>query len=386
MNSLLLAQVKNGGFWMPEQASRHAPDVDFVFFYIFWMSVFFFVLINAAMFYFIWKYRRRTRYDKVGTVTHSTPLEITWSIIPSILLVPMFWWGFQGFMDSRTAPTGTYDINVTAAKWTWTFTYPNGLQHDELHIPGDRPTKLIMRSTDVIHSVFIPEFRAKQDVVPGRYTYLWFYPTKAGEYHLTCTEYCGTSHSDMRAKVVVHPDLAGQDDWLKNDADPYAGMTPEQLDDWRKLSNEEFVKKYESDPVLGPKISKFKLTPVQLGESLYKRRGCVQCHSLDGTVGQGPSWKDVYGSTRTFDDGTTAVADENYLLESIREPYKHVIKGFGKVMPSNYVTMPIHETDALIAYIKTLSSAAAPAGGSPAPAAGSATATAPASTPASAPK
>lgn len=368
--------VRDGGFWMPQQASTFAPETDFVFFYIFWLSAFFFVLINVTMFYFMWKYRRRTRFDKVGTITHSTPLELTWSILPSILLVPMFWWGFHGFMESRQMPaTGTYDINVTAAKWSWTFTYPNGLQHEELHIPMDRPTKLIMRSNDVIHSFFIPEFRAKHDVVPGRYNYLWFYPTKTGEFHVECTEYCGTSHSDMHARVIVHPTLdgpGGVNDWLKNDADPYAAMNDAQRTDWMKLPLSDFKKKYENDPLLGPKLVKYN-PPAKLGEELYKSKGCNQCHSTDGTVKTGPSWKGVFGHTVEFADGTSAVADENYLLESIKDPYKRIVKGFDRSMPANFVTLPQHQLDALIAYIKSLSDAGHGAPAS-APASGSASA------------
>lgn len=353
MNALLAQAAKT--FWMPPQASTVADSVDFVFYYIYWTCVFFFVLINGLMFYFMVKYRRRSHDDEVGRITHSTPLEIAWSVLPSALLVLMFWWGFKGFIEMRTPPPNAMDIRVDAKKWNWTFIYPNGQDSDELHVPKGQPVRLVMTSQDVLHSCFIPAFRVKRDVVPGRYSEIWFEATQAGKYPLVCAEYCGTSHSDMISTVTVHPSQAEYDEWLRT-ANPLANplFTDELKDEWFR-DPEAFIKKYENDPALGVFVKKLK-TPAMMGKDLYTKKGCAQCHSVDGRgkeAGlQGPTWQNLYGREEVFRDGSKTNADENYLRESIVDPNKRIVAGYDAIMPKSRLNDK--EIDCLIAYIKTL--------------------------------
>lgn len=352
MSELMLLAQSSGTFWMPEQASTTAHRVDWLFYFIFWISLVFFVLIAGLMFYFMWRYRRRMERQPVGTATHNTALELTWSIIPTILLIPMFWWGMVDFLDARTPPQNTYDINVRAVQWNWEFNYPNGHSDNVLNIPGNQPVKLIMQSDDVIHSLYIPAFRVKRDVVPGRYSYLWFEARHEGneplEYPLFCAEYCGTSHSDMITKVVVHPDRAAFDTWLEN-ANPLSekNLSPEEFELWKKDPEALLAQR--------PDLKGRLLPPAEMGRQLYQKKGCFQCHSVtkDAPPMNGPTWWGLFGHSVSFTDGSSIpAADENYIRESIVKPNEKVVAGYNAIMPLPRVSD--REIDALIAYIKTL--------------------------------
>jgi cytochrome c oxidase subunit 2 len=353
MTSLLMAQ--DGGFWMPEQASGFAKDVDFIFSYIFWVSAFFFVLVSGLMFYFVIRYRQRVPgEDATCKATHNTPLELVWTIIPTFFLVFMFWWGFQGFVDMRTVPPNTYDIDVTASQWSWEFHYVNGITDGELHCWLNKPVKLVMKSTDVLHSFFVPAFRAKRDVVPGRYVYVWFEPTKVGTFPLYCAEYCGTNHSDMTTVAVVHESEEAFQLWLST-ADPLSGLPDELIAEF-EADPEAFFTKYQDDPEHTDLVAKLKQmgeNPVEVGQRLYAKKGCNQCHSTDGVAGNGPTWKGLWGSERVFGDGSKRLADENYVRDSIADPGKQVVAGFENVMPKKAIKES--EIRMIIAYIKSLS-------------------------------
>lgn len=365
MIELMLAQspdakTHTGTFWMPDRASSFAGEMDWVFYFIYWVSAFFFVLIAGLMFYFMVRYRQRQPGEMAGSdVTHNTSLEVAWTVIPSLLLVFMFWWGFTSFMEMRTPPPDTYDVNVVGQKWKWTFQYPNGIETDELHCWVDKPVKLTMRSTDVLHSLFIPAFRAKRDVVPGRFAMLWFSPTKVGSFRLYCAEYCGTSHSDMNAVVVVHDTKQAFDDWLAT-ADPIAGLSDEQYAEFL-ADPMAFLAKYEGDPEVGPHAEKLKQMggrPVDVGARLYVKRGCNQCHSTDGTAGTGPTWRNLWGTTEQLTDGSSVTVDENYVMQSIQDPGAQIVQGYQNVMPKTPISD--REVTMLIAYIKSLSDESAP--------------------------
>ena len=308
-----------GSFWMPPQSSTVAPAVDGVFDFIFWISVVFFVGIVGVMVLFLFRYRRRPGHEAVKTSTHNTALELTWSIIPLILVAVIFFVGFRVFLDMQTPPANAYEIQVNAQKWSWTFTYPNGYIDENLHVPLDRPVKLVMQSEDVIHSFYVPAFRVKMDVVPGRYTRTWFRATEAGEYVIFCTEYCGTGHSDMLASVVVH-ESGDFDTWL------------EQASNFLET-----------------------LPPDQAGEKLFTARGCPQCHSIDGSAGIGPTIQGLFGSTHALADGSMVTVEENYVRESILDPQAQVSAGFEPVMPTYQGRLKDEEITAVIAYMKTLS-------------------------------
>jgi len=309
----------DGTFWMPVQASSGAEPVDSIFGFIFWVSVFFFVLIVALMVTFVIRYRRRPgREDAEPSPRHHTALEVTWTVIPIAIVVVIFVWGFKAYLDINTPPPNAYEILVTGQKWKWLFTYPNGHVDEDLHVPVDAPVRLVMTSEDVIHGFYIPAFRLKRDVLPGRYVKVWFRAIKPGEYQIYCTQYCGTGHSDMWAKAVVH-EPGGFERWLE------------------EASN--FLKT---------------MSPSRAGEQLYRTRGCAQCHTVDGRGSTGPTWKGLFGSHVPLDGGKTIVADENYLRTCILDPTQNVPLGFQPVMPTFKGRLKDDEITAIIEYIKTL--------------------------------
>jgi cytochrome c oxidase subunit 2 len=310
--------LSESGSWLPKKASTAAEHVDSVFGIILAICVVFAVGIFAALIAFVVKYRRRDRKPATRITHHNNWLEVTWSVIPAILLAVIFVSGLTGFMKMNTVPEGAYEIKVTGKKWVWAFQYPNGYVDDKLHVPVDRPIVLTMTSDDVIHSMYIPAFRVKRDVIPGRYTKLWFEPTEVGEYDLFCAEYCGTKHSDMITTATVH--------------------APGEFDRWlEKASN--FLET---------------MTPAEAGKTLYKRRGCAQCHSVDGSKMVGPSFYQAFGATAGLDDGSSLIVDENYIRESILEPQAKARAGYRKVMPTYQGQLKDAEIDAIIEYIKTL--------------------------------
>ena len=309
--------------WIPEVASNIAGKVDGVLLLITLMSVVFFVLITVVLVYFAIKYRRRSEDDETPYITGNETLEILWTVIPSILLIVLFVYGFVVYKEMRTPPKDAVDIEVQAKQWLWTFDYYNGKKTiNELYVQQNRPVRLVMQSDDVIHDLFIPAFRIKQDVLPGRYVQEWFTPTKIGTFDIFCAEYCGTGHSAMRAKVVV--------------------LSPEAYDIWDKG-----VKVDEGAGVAS-------LPPAELGEKIYKEKGCNACHSIDGSKIVGPSFKGIFGHQVELQDGSKVDVDENYIRQSIIEPQSQMVKGFPPVMPSFKGILSDSDVTAIIAYIKTL--------------------------------
>ena len=304
---------------MPEAASTIAPKVDSLYYFIHWVCVFFFILIVTLILVFVVKYHRRSETETTPNLTHNTLLEITWILVPLLLMIVMFVWGFGTFMDMSVAPGNSVNIYVTAQRWSWAFEYPSGAtSSNELVVPLGQPVKLTMSSKDLIHSFFIPQFRIKQDVFPNRYSTIWFQATALGTYDLLCTEYCGTGHSDMAGKVRVLP--------------------PEEYRKWLETGG----------------LDPSKMTLAQYGEALYRSKACVTCHTTDGTQRIGPSFKGVFGHRVQFGDGSSAVADENYLRESMMNPGAKIVFGFGNIMPSYQGTLKDKEVTALIEYLKVL--------------------------------
>ena len=312
-----LAQTA-GSFWLPPQESTIAPVVDQVFYLILSICSFFFLLVVGLMMLFVVRYRRREGVTPPESRSHNTLLELAWTFIPLCIVGVIFYQGFVAYMDMRTAPPACYEIRVTAGQWWWLFQYPNGAKDENLHVPVDEPVRLVMTSTDVIHSLSIPAFRIKMDLVPGRYTDTWFRAVRPGTFDLYCTEYCGDQHSDMLAAVVVHP--PGEfEEWLKGAAD--------------------FLKD---------------LPPAEAGEILFARRGCAQCHSVDGKAGTGPTLKGIFGDTHDLAGGRTVVVDDNYIRESLLEPQAKVRSGYNPVMSTYKGILSDDDVTNLIEYIKTL--------------------------------
>lgn len=305
-----------GSVWLPEAASTIAPEVDALFNFVYIVSVIIFIAVVAAMIYFVLRYRRKTANERTEHVEESKLLELTWIVVPTILVVVVFAWGFQVFLKMNVTPPDAYEIVVRGKKWSWDFEYPNGkVSAGELVVPLDQPVRLVMSSEDVIHSVFIPAFRVKHDVLPNRYTSLWFSATETGEYPLFCTEYCGTSHSGMLANVIV--------------------QQPNEFEDWLKAGD-----------------AAAELPLAEYGEVLYQRQACVGCHSLDGSRLVGPSFQGLFGSNREFEDGTSAEADDNYIRESILNPAGRITAGYPNVMPGSYSSLDERQVSALVAFIK----------------------------------
>lgn len=309
--------------WMPDVASSVASKVDGLLWFITIVSLVFFLLISVLLIYFAIKYRRRREDEETPYITGNKTLELIWTVIPSILLLVIFVYGFVVYKDLRTPPKEAIEINVTAKQWLWQFEYYNGKTTlNELYVQQSRPVKLLMRSDDVIHSFFVPDFRVKMDVLGGRYTYVWFTPIKVGTFQLFCAEYCGTGHSKMLGKVVV--------------------LSPEAYDIWEKGAEIEEEKGVAVVP------------SAQRGEQIYKKSGCTACHSINGTPGVGPTFKGVFGRKESLQDGKEIAVDENYIHQSLLEPQSQMVKGFQPVMPSFKGILSENDISSIIAYLKTL--------------------------------
>lgn len=310
----------SGNLIFPPQSSSVAESVDNLFYLIAAIAGFFFALIVVLMVLFVVRYRRRPDRVAMPSPDHNIWLEIFWSVVPALLLVVIFTAGFTTYLDMREPPDDALELQVVARKWSWAFQYPNGVVHDDLHLPVDRPVRLLMSSEDVIHSLYVPAFRIKQDLVPGRFSQTWVRAKEEGVFPLYCAEYCGQGHSTMDARVVVH--APGEfERWMREEAD--------------KLNN---------------------LPPAELGALLYKRQGCIQCHAADPSMkaNVGPAFYNVFGTQQALKSGESVVVEENYIRESILQPMAKIRAGYQPVMPTYQGRLTDKEINALIAYIKSL--------------------------------
>ena len=335
----------SGSYWFPPQASTLAAESDWVFYYIYWISVIFTSIIVGVMIFFVLRYRHRKNWDGEKSASHGLALEITWSVIPFLLTTVMWWKGFETFMVGNTVPDNAFTIQVKARQWSWNFVYPSGLESNELHVPEGENVVFVMESADVIHSFWVPAWRVKKDIVPGRYTKTWVNATEPGTYTLFCTEYCGLDHSEMLASVVVHPSKERRDAMLEAGETFKYGMAKygKTFDEW-----------YEEETEKQVDIGKSFEFPWQYGEYVYTQRACNACHTIDGSTLVGPTWKGVWGTERQFEDGTTAIFDENYAKESIYDPGAKIVSGFPATMTTYRGVVKEKELDALFAYFKHL--------------------------------
>ncbi len=354
---------------LPERASKYALSVDTAFWITFFLSFIFFVIINFALLVFIIKYRRRGENEVGAPISHNTPLEIIWTVIPTVLLFVIFWFGYKAYADIKwPKEKPKYEIRITARQWGWTAEYPDGKKlitgtiKDErsitskdfqpiIFVPAGEPVQLVFTSQDVIHSFYVPKFRIKYDAIPGRYTKIWFQAEKPGEYEVFCTEYCGAWHSRMPAKVVVLPPKQFER-FLNIPAEKFnntlANMSLDSVYAILKLSDKEF----EEWAGVQDKLL-LAMSPAERGK-LISQRLCQSCHSFDGSPGIGPTWKGLFGHTVEFADGRKEVADENYIRESILQPQAKIVKGFQPVMPSFQGQLTEEQISDIIEFIKTL--------------------------------
>ncbi len=315
--------------FFPQQASEQAAQVDALYFFLLAVSAFFGLLIAILVIVFAVKFHRK-RENEIGDAIHgSIPLELLWTFIPLGITMVMFVWGAQVFFHLTRAPKGAMEVYVVGKQWMWKLQHMDGAREiNELHVPVGRPVKLIMGSEDVIHSFFIPDFRVKADVVPGRYNTLWFTATKPGRYHIFCTQYCGTRHSEMIGWVTA--------------------MEPAEYQAW-----------------LGGGTSTG--TMADAGAKLFQDLACSTCH-LETTQGTCPVLKGAYGKPVRLQGGGTVTMDDAYIRESILNPQAKIVEGFQPVMPTFQGLVTEEQVLQLIAYIKSLG--AGPATAAPAGAAG----------------
>lgn len=305
---------------LPEQASTVAGQIDALYVFLVAISVFFTILTAVLVVLFAVKYRRRSENEVPEQPHEDSKLEILCGSVLLVLVLVIFGWGAKIFFDNSKAPADAMEILVVGKQWMWKLQHPNGKREiNTLHVPVGQPVQLTMTSEDVIHSFFIPAFRVKQDVVPGRYTKVWFEATKPGQYHLFCTEYCGTEHSKMVGYVQALPP-AEYERWLRG-----ASGAAE--------------------------------TPVEAGARLFTQLGCATCHN-PGSGALGPNLAGVAGHTVKLTDGTEVVADDEYLRESILNSQAKVVAGYAPVMPLFKGMISEDQILNLIAYIKSLTPAA----------------------------
>lgn len=308
----------------PKITSSYGKEVDNVFWFIFWISFIFFLIVQVAMFYFIFKYRNR-KEEEVSDIEGNNALEIVWTIIPTIILIVIFFYGVYVFDNfQRRPPANAMEIKAYAYQWWWQFEYPNGYKtRDTLIVPVNKPIKLIMTSNDVIHSFYVRNFRIKEDLVPGRYTWTWFKATEPGIYDIQCTEYCGVLHSKMIGYVKV--------------------VSMDEYNAWLASVSKE--------------MDLSKLSPVERGAKIFQNKGCSACHSIDGSRLVGPTFKGLYNRNVEVLVGSKeqkVISDENYIRESILNPNAKIVKGYQAVMPSYQGQLNEDEILSLIEYIKTL--------------------------------
>ena len=306
----------------PARASTSAGNVDALSIFLVVLSALMSVLIFTLILVFAAKYRKRPGHT-AEQIEGSTPLEIIWSVIPLGVFVVIFMWGAVIYFRERTPPRGATEVYVVAKQWMWKLQHQEGQREiNELHVPVGRDVKLIMTSQDVIHSFFVPAFRIKQDVLPGRYTTAWFRATKPGTYHLFCAEYCGTQHSGMIGWIVV--------------------MEPAQYEAWLAGGGS-----------TGSLASS--------GQTIFEQLGCSTCHRSD-VQGRGPNLVGLFGTKVQLEDGRTVIADENYVRESILVPGAKVVNGFKPIMPVFQGLVSEEQLSALVEYIKSLNPPAGAAG------------------------
>jgi cytochrome c oxidase subunit 2 len=308
---------------LPEQASSTAAHLDHLTIYLMIVATIFSVLIFAVIFYFAIKYRRRSEHQRVVEVEGALTLEIAWSVVPFLLMMVMFVWGANVFVEMSRPPDDAMNIYVVGKQWMWKTQHLEGQREiNELHVPLGHPVRLTMTSEDVIHSFYMPAFRVKFDVIPGRYTTAWFNPTKAGKYHLFCAEYCGTLHSGMIGWIYVM-EPAEYERWLAG------GSGSESL--------------------------------ASSGEKLFEYLACANCHRTD-KPGRCPNLVGLFGTSAQLTTGESVNADEAYIRESILNPGAKIVAGYQNIMPTFQGQVTEEELLQLIEYIKSL---AKPQQGSP---------------------
>ncbi len=303
-------------------ASNFVEGVDNAFMVIIGSSVFLLIAITAVMFYFIFRYNKK-RHPKAVDIEGNNLLELIWTLIPTVLVLLMFWYGYIGYAPMKQVPDDAIEITVTGRMWSWTFEYDNGRKSDKLVVPHNKPVKLDLVSVDVLHSLYIPAFRIKEDVVPGGDNFMWFIAQKKGSYDILCAEYCGLRHSYMITKLDV--------------------VSPEEYEEWYTLPPDSMMNQ------------------VDVWYDITRANGCIGCHSTDGSKLVGSTFKNLYGAEKIILVGgeeKTIIVDKPYLRRSIYEPNEEIVKGYSVgIMPNYKDQISDEDVERIILYIKSLSDA-----------------------------
>ncbi len=336
---------------IPIAASDIALKWDSLWDFVVWLSVFFFVLVVGGMIYFAVKYRSRPGL-KTEYITDNHVLEAAWTVVPLVLLLAIFGWGYAIYSKMVSAPTDAYEVRVIAKQWLWTFQYENGQSTvNELYVPMGRPVKLVMTSQDVIHSFFVPVFRVKSDVVPGMYTSVWFEANVPGKHQIFCTEYCGTDHSGMLAKVIV----LDEDQWDLWNRGKKLGPIPAGSDGAGQLAVAGQAGASGPEDGRLTSAASVSVTLAEQGHELIRSKGCVACHTESETPNAlGPSLRGIWGKEQELADGSKVRVNDQFIRESLMDPNAKVAKGFNPVMPTFKGLLDEAEINAVTAYIKTL--------------------------------
>lgn len=300
---------------LPPSASAAARGTDVLFFTLVGFSIALATIFIALIIVFGYRYRKAARVDRSNPPSHARGLEAAWTIVPLLVFMVLFAWAARDYIVQLRAPENALRVFLVAKQWMWKVEHPNGRREiNELHIPIDTPVELVLTSQDVIHSFFVPAFRNKRDVVPGRYSAIWFQADRPGEYLLLCAEYCGTDHSRMRGRVVAMP--------------------PEDYARWQEEGT--------GSPGLAER-----------GFALFRKHGCIGCHAVDSTV-HAPELAGLLGRRVHLSDGRSIVADETYVRDSIIEPHKDIVAGFEPIMPSFKGQLNEEDIMAIIEYLRSL--------------------------------
>lgn len=309
---------------MNTYASNFVEQVDLAFYVIIGISLILLIGVTAVMIYFVVRYNKKK--NPIATqIEGNNKLELIWTVIPTILVLIMFYYGWVGYEPMRNVPEGAMEVKAIGRMWSWTFEYDNGLKSDKLVVPLNKPVKLNLVSMDVTHALYIPAFRIKEDVTPGINNFMWFEAQKLGSYDIFCAEYCGARHAYMITKCDVLPEVE-YNTWYAEGAQALANPSDD---------------------------------PVEAGYNLTKNNGCIACHSTDGTKLVGPSFKGIFGTQKvviTGDDERTITVDEAYIINSIKHPNDDVVKDYMKgLMPGYDGQISDEDIDKIVFYIKSLS-------------------------------
>ncbi len=317
-------------------ASNFTNQVDNIFIFILVISVVLLIGITAAMIYFVIKYRR-SKHPHAVDIHGNVLLEVVWTVVPFFIVMGFFYYGVVDYREMRNIPEDAMEVEVLGRMWSWMYTYPNGVQTDTLYVPLNKPIKLTIKSVDVIHSFYVPAFRIKQDAVPGMETKMWFKAQQEGKFQVMCAEYCGDRHAYMYSQVQVLPEA--------------------EFERWYASAGAEVEAFAEATEAVEVDKAALREKLIKQGQRLIKTKGCMACHSMDGTRLVGPSFKGIWGKTETVianGEEKTIVVDEAYLRRSMLEPNVEIVKGYPPAMPPQGGILNEQEIQAIIEFLKTL--------------------------------